>query len=545
MKRPWPPLRDDVFVRWPRVTAALVCVLAAWSSSARAVDLVNEVNDDLICPVDTPVLDRSARLRALSLDLRGRPVSLDELASFDGLDDVAGAALEEQLVDEWLASDDFAARVVRRHRSLLWPNLSPIEFSTRTLTTDARGLTFRSDGTVQERYRGLRGATCLDEPARFDADGAIVTTLDAGARREGFVMVRPFWSPGTPVKVCAFDAQDALNAADGADCSSDAAGGNPGCGCGPDLRWCLRASDQATLRASFLQDVDRRIAQNVGDDDSYLELLTGRRAFVNGPLAHFYRHLTKLPRFVKMDPSAVDATTLPADLTFAAADDWREVLLDADESGVLTSPAYLLRFQSNRARANRFFHAFLCQPFQPPAGGIEIVAGATDPDLQQRDGCKYCHAVLEPAAAHWGRSTEYGGGRLVSALYPAVREDCRRCALSGTGCSDDCNRYYLTKATTEEERAWLGTFRPYVFRSDEHVRNVENGPRLLVLSSVVDGRLQGCVARSTAEWLLGRPLGVNESDVADHYVRTFEDSGFSYRALVKAIVTSDLYRRVR
>jgi NAD-dependent dihydropyrimidine dehydrogenase PreA subunit len=311
------------------------------------------------------------------------------------------------------------------------------------------------------------------------------------------------------------------------------------------MRWCLRGSDQTTLRASFLQDVDRRIARNVVDDDSYLDLLTGRRAFANGPLAHFYRHLTKLPRFVKMDPSAVDPAVLPADLTFAGVDDWREVRLDDDESGVLTSPAYLLRFQSNRARANRFYNAFLCQPFQPPAGGIELVPGATDPDLQKRAGCKYCHAVLEPAAAHWGRSTEYGGGHLASALYPAVRDDCRRCALSGSACSDDCNRFYLTKAATEEERAWLGTFRPYVFRSAEHVRNVENGPRLLVLSSVVDGRLQGCVARTTAEWLLGRPLGVNEADVVDGYVRAFEDSGFSYRSLVKAIVTSDLYRRVR
>jgi hypothetical protein len=296
----------------------------------------------------------------------------------------------------------------------------------------------------------------------------------------------------------------------------------------------------------MLEDLDRRVAANVVEDESYLDLLTGNRAFVNGPLAHFWRHLTKIPRFVRMEPSAVDVQTLPTDLAFSAAADWRELRLDDRHSGVLTSPAFLLRFQSDRARANRYYNAFLCQPFQPPAGGIEIVTGAAaEPDLQARAGCKYCHAVLEPAAAHWGRFTEYGAGMLSPTFYPAVRDDCRRCALNGSGCSDDCNRFYVTKAQTEADRQWLGTFRPYVFLGAEHVRNIEAGPRLLVRSSVVDGRLQRCVARSTAEWLLGRPLGSNEDSFVDELTRGFEDDDFRYRALVKRILQSELYRRVR
>ena len=522
-----------------------VAVAVASVAPARAQTDEDVTNAELVCPVDTPVQDRVARLRALSLDVRGVPPALDELAAFDGLDADAGDALEDALLDEWLASDEFAARVVRRHRSLLWPNLSLVEFATRTVAVDGRGIVSRNDNNAQEVYRGLRGAVCLDEPATFDTQGAITTRFVDGANREGWVMVRPFWDPQTPVKVCAFDAQDALVADDGTDCASDAGNGRRSCGCGPDLQWCLRGSDQATVRNAMLEDLDRRIAANIERDESYLDLLTGRRAYANGPLAHFWRHLTQIPRFVKMTPSAVDVDQIPSDLTFSATDDWREVRLDETHSGILTSPAYLLRFQTDRARANRFYNAFLCQPFQPPAGGIQIIPSATDPDLQERGGCKYCHAVLEPAAAHWGRFTEYGGGILTSALYPAVRDDCRRCALNGTGCSDDCNRYYVTRAQTEEERVWLGTFRPYVFRHPEHVRNVEAGPRLLVLSSVVDGRLQRCVARSTAEWLLGRPLADSESAVVEDLVTGFEDDGFRYRSLVKKIVKSDLYRRVR
>lgn len=518
-------------------------VLSAVPVQAQEADIANA---ELVCPVDTPEADVVGRLRALSLDLRGTPASLEEIAAFDGLDDAAVAELEDRFVEEWLTSDAFAQRVVRRHRSLLWPNLSQIEFSTRTVGVDGRGIVFRTDGNIQETYRGMRGATCLDEPARYDTEGNVVTTPDAGARREGWVMVRPFWDPSTPVKVCAFDAQDALTADDGADCSSEAGGGRRGCGCGPDLRWCLRSNDQTLVRNAMLEDLDRRVAANVVEDESYLDLLTGNRAFVNGPLAHFWRHLTKIPRFVRMEPSAVDVQTLPTDLAFSAAADWRELRLDDRHSGVLTSPAFLLRFQSDRARANRYYNAFLCQPFQPPAGGIEIVTGAAaEPDLQARAGCKYCHAVLEPAAAHWGRFTEYGAGMLSPTFYPAVRDDCRRCALNGSGCSDDCNRFYVTKAQTEADRQWLGTFRPYVFLGAEHVRNIEAGPRLLVRSSVVDGRLQRCVARSTAEWLLGRPLGSNEDSFVDELTRGFEDDDFRYRALVKRILQSELYRRVR
>jgi len=526
----------------------VVALLAAWPAApARAQSGGGDdvTNADLVCPVNDPAQDRVARLRSLSLDLRGAPPSLEELTAFDGLTEPDAAALEALLLDEWLASERFAARVVRRHRAILWPNLSQLEFSTRTLAADGRGIFFRNDNNAQEVYRGLRSASCLDEPATFDEQGAIVTRVVDGAEREGWVTVAPFWDPQTAVKVCAFDAQDALVGDDGTDCATETGNGRRSCGCGPQMRWCLRANDQAALRSAFLEDVDRRVAANVTEDDSYLDLLIGQKAYVNGPLAHFWRHLRQLPRFVRMVPVPLDLAQVPEDLSFVAAGDWREVRLDATHAGVLTSPAYLLRFQTDRARANRFYNAFLCQPFQPPAGGIEIVADAVDPDLQQRAGCKYCHAVLEPAAAHWGRFTEYGSGFLSSSFYPSVRDDCRRCALNGTGCSDDCNRNYVTRAPTEAERVWLGTFRPYVFRAAQHARNVEAGPRLLVLGSVVDGRLQRCVTRSTTEWLLGRPLAVDEEDLLDELVTGFEDDGFRYRALVKRIVTSDIYRRVR
>ena len=88
----------------------------------------------------------------------------------------------------------------------------------------------------------------------------------------------------------------------------------------------------------------------------------------------------------------------------------------------------------------------------------------------------------------------------------------------------------------------------YLFRRDEHALNVEAGPQYLVKSAVVDNRLPSCVARRAAEHLMGRELDATaDADAAwlDELSFEFVASGFSYRELVREIVASDVYRRVR
>lgn len=504
------------------------------------------VNDAAVCPVDEPLLDHTAWLRALSFDLRGGPPSIEDNVRVDNAvdKDVEVAAV----VDEWLASPEFAARVVRHHREHLWPNLDTVDLNARTLSFDGVTGIFSRGPEPARFYRGVRNVLCKNEPASFNDDGSVATTVDAvtGANREGFVELSPYWAPDTTIKVCAFDAQEALVDDDSAiACDSQRGSGAKGCGCGPNLQFCARNEEIKLQRQALIGDLERRVAAVIENNESYLELLTGRRAFVNGPLAHFYAHQTQLPQTVRMTPSMVEAARLP-DLPFTAVDDWRELSLGAESSGVLTSPAYLLRFQSNRSRANRFFNAWLCQPFQPPAGGIEVdLAAAVEPDLQERNGCKYCHAILEPAASHWGRYGEYGANFLSPALFPQNSDECLRCATTGAGCTDDCRRFYVTSATTEKERAGFGELKWYQFRKPEHVQNVDDGPRRLVLSAVVDGRLTDCLSRTTGKWLLGRELAPEEQDVIDGWSAELLDDNFSYRQLVKTIVLSDLYRRVR
>ncbi len=498
-------------------------------------------NEELICRPDEPRLDKYGYLRALSLDLRGTLPSAAEYAALDSEPDVP-----ESLIDEMLSSNEFVTRAVRRHRALLWNNITnvnPISVGASLQLKSPERLLWRR--TVARTYRG-GDVPCADVPATWDSQGNLIFTPAAdGTRLEGFVEVQPYWAPTTTVKVCAADAQTLAMSPTGTDCRTTDGFRDPRCGCGPELRHC-RYANANWITESFATDIEMRIAKVVREDRPYAEIFTGRTAFVNGPIVHYLKYLADFPNGVRVTPLPYDLDRLP-DLRFIDRDTWVEIELPEDHAGVLTSIAYLLRFQTNRARASRFYDSFLCQPLSPPPGGLPPVApdAIPHPDLQQRDGCKYCHALLEPASAHWGRWTERGAGYLSSNDFPATRADCRTCAMSGQACSRDCRLYYSTIAYSRMEEPYLGALLPYSFLKTEHHRNVELGPKILVAETTVDDRFPSCTARRVLEGYLGRSLTTDEGELLGDMGRHFVTDGFRYQALVKSVVTSPIYRRVR
>jgi hypothetical protein len=64
-----------------------------------------------------------------------------------------------------------------------------------------------------------------------------------------------------------------------------------------------------------------------------------------------------------------------------------------------------------------------------------------------------------------------------------------------------------------------------------------------VRDGLADGRFTACATRRTAEWLVGRPLREDEEAWARDLALRFSASDFRYRELVRAIVTSETYRR--
>ncbi len=527
--------------RWTLLFVILVTGLPAIASA----DVNNEA---LICPADDPVQDRYQYARALSLDLRG--VVPDEV-EYEALH--AQADVPDVLLDDWLGSEEFAERAVRFHRDLLWNNVTNINL-TNTRANMRRTYHGPGDYTywVNARSIAYRGDNvgCLDEPATYDELGLIVTTQVTAAdgdvsNREGWVWVAPYWAPNTEIKVCAFDAQDVAVAPSGTSCSTREGQSDVGCGCGPDLIWCRYGSVNREITEAMATDVELRIKKVIFEDLPYTELFTGTTGFVNGPLVHHLKHRAPFFANFRVEPLSMEVEDLPA-LEHTDKDTWVEVDLGEHHAGILTSWAYLARFQTNRARATRLYTNFMCQPFQPPQGGIPInEEEASMPDLQERGGCKYCHSLLEPSASFWGRWTESGAGYLAPAEFPPLSEDCYTCATIGQQCSSKCNTYYLTNMTSIEQEPYLGKLLAYEFRRPEHEMNVEVGPKVLALTAVVDHRMPTCVAYKAATWLLGRDLRPEEGAWLDQLALDFVTGNYSYRSLVRAILTSDTYRRVR
>ena len=510
-----------------------------WAMTANA----SPPNADLLCAEASPELSPYRYMRAVSFDLRGKPPTAGEVRV---LRDTSEEGVPEWLIDRWLDEDAFAQQVVRRHRSYLWNNVSNVRLiNRRSELGQQQGIWWARIRADAYRPSEIRRPHCGDFEAEFAEDGTILTRLNAdGVPQEGYVEVNPYWAPETTVRACAFDAQEATTTPDGTRCDSNGGISDPRCGCGPNLVYCAPNSIRNQIKAAMGRSIELTIEAIIRDHEPYTNLFESRRFFVNGPLVHFYRYLARGGQ-AQFNPSPVNVNLLP-DIAPAEADRWEEMEVGQEHAGILTHPGFLMRFQTNRARASTFYQAFLCSPFQPPAAGLPPAdeEAARNPDLQERAGCKYCHSGLEPAAAHWGRWSEQGGGYINKRDFPAEDPECIACANRTGPCTSRCRSYYLTQSLGDREQPYLGMLKSFVFRRDEHMHHVDLGPKLLARTTAADNRLPRCVAQQTAAWLLGRDLDrPGDAKWLTELSVDFARSGFSYRQLVKDVLTSDRYRR--
>jgi hypothetical protein len=533
--------------------------------------------ETLTCEVARP-MDTQRLLRRLSLDLRGTLPSHDDQVEHRGRSDVGAS-----VIDRYLASPGFVDVMRRYHANLLWPNLDGTDIVSNFFTLNAQQLAPGMD-IYWSPVRSLFSRTitkvfvpCRPVPATFDANGPVTQPLIENGQQvavqEGYVEVEPYWAPGTRVKVCAFDALEATSApmctpaavaarpylaqfcqqfgqfgtAVGLSLTNLPTGCDqaqallaPGCGCGSNLRSCGTPQTITTVRSSMLEQQLRVIDRVVREDRPYSEVLTAKDIEVNGPLAHYLRHQsrTDFDVFGEQDATA----PIPPQMTYAS--DWTELPRSGRHAGVLTTAGFLLKFQSNRARAHRFTNAFECGVYLPSG----TLPSPSEPcskreDLTQRCGCSSCHVALEPAAAHWGRFAEYGHTPLDDLRFPKRFENvCTR--ITSFDQLLRCFRFYQLEAVGDEV-PFRGLLKPYVFRPPTELENVEQGPTRLAGESVRSGRFSRCTVRRLWTHFMHRPpTAEEEQSVLPGLIKSFDDDDHRLRGLVKAIVTQPAYRRM-
>ena len=502
-------------------------------------------NPDLVCRPIAPELTPHERLRALSFDLRGIPPTMEEYSTVTEL-----GAVPANLVGEWLYTDAFKAQIIRLHRSMFWNELNNLRLGhNRMRLSKASGIWWRRDQA--RTYRG--GADrhrCLNQPATYTSDGELefayfVDEFGQEVRQEGYVELSPYWAPNDVVKVCALDAQDVLIGDEGTDCATRANWSDSSCGCGPEMRWCLPDAASAKVLSGFEDDLDRRVAWMLDSNKSYDAMLTEAPAFINGPISHYLRHQAQFGGSLQLAPMPFPMLQIPV-IDYSASNTWIGIELTSSHSGALSSPAFLLRFQTNRARASKFSTEFLCDPYVAPSGGLPPTTDeeAMEPDLQKRAGCKYCHARLEPTASYWGRFPESGAGLLSKEDYPAFSPECEACALKTGPCPSLCSKY-VTKAEVDSEEAYFGWLKQSLFIKPNALGFIDQGPAALVKRSIVDQKLPMCVTRKMASWLFGRGLHPSESAWLDEVAQNFAVSGLNLRELIRTLATSPMYGAVR
>lgn len=467
-------------------------------------------------------------LRRLSLDLRGHVPTVAELEMVEKT-----GVVSDDLIDKMIASPQMLTRLRAYHRELLWTSLAKTQITNVNWILERNG----SSGPLYVknragRYRGAAEASCPNTPAQIDGSGAVV--------QDGYVMVTPYWNPATQVRVCVHDAQT-RGAFNGRSCSAHEGVGRKECGCGPNLRWCQSRPDETldAIRNALADQLLQFMHRVVAAGRPYTDVLTARDIVVNGPLSHFLRFQsgTLIGIYGRTD-QAYPVPVVP----FNEKDKWIEATREANHAGILTMPGYLLRFATNRARANRFYNAFLCTEFQGPKDGLPLGGDPcnSEPNLQERCGCKVCHQVVEPAAAHWGRWAESGYAPLRPSAFPETNPDCAAPDAANNGM---CRQFYLYKPGHAKEDAYKGKLLSYVFATEEMKANIAKGPIAIARKAIDSGAFARCTTRKLWGWLLGRaPLAQQDTKI-EEIADVLRENKYRVQRVVRAIVKSKEYRQ--
>lgn len=535
------------------LAAASLALAASAFALATPIEARADEGDELVCD-ERHGMDPWQIVRRLSLDLAGSAPSfehLERVSAAAGDDEQVDAVIAE-ITEELIASDGFRQATRRYHEAMLWPNVQNVRLGdVRTvLRADDNEVLQISAAARRNLFRGVSDGNCGNfRHTSFDPDfPGQFRPLPQNGGQYGWREVSPYFAPDTTVRVCAHEAQETVQAG-GERCNTREGTYVKACGCGEGLRFCYRNTSENGIRDSFREQLLLAVDAATAEGADYTDIVLGTKAMQDGRIAHFKRHLATNSAINKTyndpDPDEEVLGTAYADGT------WTEVERGAEHAGVLTLPGFLLKFQTGRGRVNRFRQAFQCQSFEPPATTEDPAVddcNETANDLTTRCTCRYCHVALEPLAIGFERFAEAGTTVLTpEAGFPAFEESCK-------GSNDPfCRRFYVT--SNGGRGGWLRSLE-FAAKYPDYEAAFEAGPRGIVADAIWEdgdpaggvrtgaGSFASCAARRAFVHYLRRTPTESEEATIEELAELLAD-GFDYRALVRAVVTNDAYRRIR
>jgi len=339
------------------------------------------------------------------------------------------------------------------------------------------------------------------------------------------------------------------------------------CGCGVGLERCmpwegLKKGDSAFVSASrvglgvdqpfdrveqspsewsklwLAQEAAHYLARVFKEDRDFREVLTSKGTWINGPLAQFYKSSTgaatgKNKQFGLLDdgeplfdPDKVPIALLPHDLTT-----WERVEDRGPRAaGLLTTPVFLEKYATRRARGAAIYSAFLCKSFVASAN-VKLTP-SNDPNLMTRPGCATCHGTLEPLAAWFSRVGEGDYRWLPASALPTENGKCKLDAFGKA--AGFCRDHYDPAFSTVDFGLLRGAY-----ASREHA---DGGPAGAAAELANSPDLAGCAVERVASSFLGRPLTNEDAALVTSLREVLITNGYRTRPIVRALVKSKAYR---
>jgi hypothetical protein len=300
-----------------------------------------------------------------------------------------------------------------------------------------------------------------------------------------------------------------------------------------------RQSQQRWFPYWWSREAVRYLDDLFANDRDFREILTGKRTFVNGPLAQFYRSIQQTnccgpeAAFGMLQESEplFDPKNVPDDLEPHDVSTWKLVEdRGRHAAGILTMPMFLEKYASARARGAAIYNDFLCKSF---SADNQQLQPSTENNLTIRPGCKTCHATLEPLAAYFARVEPSNFVFLPQASFPVHSTTCK---LDKNGkLNGNCNALY-DAAFADAKSATLRS----AYASPEHADATPAGAGQDVTKMP---EFAACAVQRVTSSFLGRATTPDDDPLLASLATTFTSSGYRMKALVKAIVRSDAYRR--